>query len=255
MPCWNGIQQSWTTSSKRPSKLKNRRSVSWSQFFFFFFFLEETNTKLQYLSTCTALLSSPLSSGFTAPARLAGFITKLVHRMAKCPNADTIRPINNLLTGLQTSPKALYDIPAETMTTLQGELLKTLRNMDDHMGNLLCLSTYACIASSQKLDYEHEYGPQPPSWLHNVRHFFGSKRGLKTLDLVVLRVILACSANCNNLAPSEAAESVRLAIAVCDTVEPEQKQVWISGNASKIAKLCEKVTREGINYEVQMMVW
>ncbi|ODM18484.1 hypothetical protein SI65_06355 [Aspergillus cristatus] len=207
----------------------------------------------KYLSTCTALLSSPLPSGFTAPARLAGLITKLVHHMAKCPNADTIRPINKLLTGLQTSPGTLYDIPAETMSTLQGELLKTLRNMDDHMGNLLCLSTFACITSSQKLDYEHEHGPQPPSWLHNVRHFFGPKRGLKTLDLVVLRVILACSANCNNLTPSEAAESVRLAIAVCDTVEPEQKQVWISGNASKIAKLCEKVTREGINYEVQMM--
>lgn len=210
---------------------------------------------MQYLSTCLALLSSPLPPGFTAPARLAGLITKLVHCMAECPNADTIRPINSLLTGLQASPGTLCDIPAETMSTLQGELLKTLRNMDDHMGNLLCLSTFACIASSQKFGYKDEHGPQPPSWLHNARHFFGPKRGLKTLDLVVLRVILACSANCNNLTPREASESVRLAITVCDTVEPEQKQVWISGNASKIAKLCEKVTREGINYEVQMMVW
>lgn len=53
---------------------------------------------------------------------------------------------------------------------------------------------------------------------------------------------------------TDAAESVQLAIDICDTVEPEQKQVWISGNSSKVAKLEEKVTREGIPYEVQMMV-
>lgn len=180
---------------------------------------------------------------------------KLAHQMAESSGPNTIRPIYKLMTGLQTSPGVLYDIPAETMSQLQGELLKTLRNMDDHMGNLLCLATFACIASSQNLNQEYEHGPQPPSWLQNIRHFFGPKRGLKTLDLVVLRVILSCSANCNNLTTSEAAESVRLAIKVCNTVEPEQKQVWISGNASKIAKLCEKVTREGIDYEVQMMVW
>lgn len=188
------------------------------------------------------------------PARLAGLVTKLVHKMADSPSTESIRPLYKLMTGLQASPRILYDIPHETMSTFQGELLRTLRNMDDHMGNLLCLATFASIASSQKLDLDYEHGPQPPTWLQNARHFFGPKRGLKTLDLVVLRVILACSASCNNLSPHEAAESVRLAIDVCDTVEPEQKQVWISGNSSKIGKLYEKVTREGINNEVQLMV-
>ena len=209
---------------------------------------------VQSLSTCTALLSCPLPGSFTAPARLAGFIMKLVHQMAESPSAETIRPLYKLMTGLQTSPRILYEIPSDTMSIFQGELLRTLRNMDDHMGNLLCLGTFARIASSQKLNYESEHGPQPPVWLQNVRHFFGHKRGLKTLDLVVLRVILACSASCNNLKAGEAAESIRLAIDICDTVEPEQKQVWITGNCSKIAKLCEKVTREGIGFDVQMMV-
>lgn len=189
------------------------------------------------------------------PARLAGLVTKLVHKVAKSPSVESIRPLYKLMTGIQGSPRILYDIPSEAMSTLQGELLKTLRKMDDHMGNLLCLAIFAGIASSQKLDLDYEHGPQPPTWLQNARHFFGPKRGLKTLDLVVLRVILACSASCNNLSPHEAAESVQLAIDVCDTVEPEQKQVWISGNSSKIAKLYEKVTREGINHEVQLMVW
>lgn len=175
--------------------------------------------------------------------------------MAGRPSAETIHPIYRLMNGLQTSPRILYDIPSETMSSLQGELLKTLRNMDDHMGNLLCLATFARIASSQELNYDYENGPQMPTWLQNIRHFFGPKRGLKTLDLVILRVILVCSASCNNLTVTEAAESVRLAVDICDTVEPERKQVWISGNTPKVAKLCEKVTREGIPYEVQMMVW
>lgn len=204
---------------------------------------------------CTALLSSPLPLEFTAPARLGGIIIKLVHQMAESPSAETIRPIYKLMTGLQTCPRILYDVPSETMSTLKGELLKTLRNMDDHMGNLLCLATFARIVSSKKLSYDSEHGSQTPTWLQNIKHFFGPKRGLKTLDLVVLRVILVCSASCNNMTATDAAESVQLAIDICDTVEPEQKQVWISGNSPKVAKLEEKVTREGIPYEVQMMVW
>ncbi|KAM0094301.1 hypothetical protein ACP6JD_002186 [Aspergillus fumigatus] len=88
----------------------------------------------------------------------------------------------------------------------------------------------------------------------NVKHFFGQKRGLKTLDLVILRVILACSASCDNLPPRKAAESIRLAIEICDSVEQGQKDCWIANNAPKIAKLCEKVNNNGIDWQVQMMV-
>lgn len=118
------------------------------------------------------------------------------------------------------------------------------------MGNLFCLATFARIANA---DIQH--GPQPPSWIENIRHFFGPKRGLKTLDLVVLRVILACSASCSGLSVRNAAESVRLAIEVCDSVDTDRKQAWIAANSSKISKLCEKVTRDGIDLEVQLMVW
>lgn len=135
------------------------------------------------------------------------------------------------------------------MSSLQLELTKTLRNLDDHMGNLLCLATFAHLVKA-----DQQRGPRA-SWLENIQHFFGPKRGVKTLDLVVLRVILACSAHCNGLNSGEAAESVRLAVEICDRVDPERKQAWIAGNSSKIAKLCEKVSREGIGQEVQMMVW
>jgi hypothetical protein len=123
------------------------------------------------------------------------------------------------------------------------------------MGNLLCLATFAKIASARETDHPSQHGQQPPLWLLNIKHFFGPKRGLKTLDLVVLRVIFASSATCNNLTPAKAVESVRLAICIADVVEPEQKSVWISANRPKIAKLCDKVVRSGIDREIQIMVW
>lgn len=187
-----------------------------------------------------------------APARLTPFFTRLICIMGNNPCAETIQPIHRLICGLQMSPHILFDIPQETMASLQLELMKTLRNLDNHMGNLLCLSIFAQIASSWRRSQYKEL--QAPLWMQNINHFFGPKRGMKTLDLVVLRVILACSASCSNLTADQAAEGVRLAIGICDSVEHEQKDSWIGTNGPKIAKLCEKLTRSGIDLDVQMLV-
>ena len=170
--------------------------------------------------------------------------------MGENPSGETIAPLYKLMTGLQSSPGVLSEVPCETMSTFQTELTKTLRNLDDHMGNLLCLATFARMANASI-----QHGPQKPSWLENIQHFFGPKRGLKTLDLVVLRVILACSASSRGLSAGKAAESIRLAIEVCDSVDVDRKKAWIAANLSKITNLREKVTRDEIDQEVQLMVW
>ena len=174
--------------------------------------------------------------------------------MAANPCAETLAPLHTLMTSLRGSCQILNDVPSEIMSNLQLELTKALRNLDDHMGNLLCLATFAQIALIKPNDPSKQHGPSPPPWLLNIQQFFGPKRGLKTLDLVVLRVILACSSNCTNLSTPQAAESIRLAICIADVIQLEQKQVWISSNGAKIAKLYDKVAREGLDREVQMMV-
>jgi hypothetical protein len=174
--------------------------------------------------------------------------------MAANPGAETIAPLYALMTGLQGSLNFINEVPPEIMSNLQLEFTKTLRNLDDHMGNLLGLATFARISTTHRNQLDKHHGAGTASWLLNIQHFFGPKRGMKTLDLVVLRVILACSSNCNNLTPAQAAESIRLAICIADAVEPDQKNCWISGNSSKIAKLCEKVARENLNREIQVMV-
>lgn len=140
------------------------------------------------------------------------------------------------------------------MSCFQAELTKTLRNLDDHMGNLLCLATFARLLSPQIGDNEADNAIESPTWLQNIKHFFGPKRALKTLDLVVLRVILACSSNYGNLTTEESAESIRLAISICEIVDKGQRDCWIEKNSVKLAKLQEKIVRDGINHNVQMLV-
>ncbi|KAL4922234.1 hypothetical protein BDW62DRAFT_173287 [Aspergillus aurantiobrunneus] len=201
---------------------------------------------------CLSLLSSPLPCGIVPPASLAPFVMQMIGKMRLNPCVETVRPLYLISSCLQAS-RVLFELPQGVMSCFQTELTKTLRNVEDHMGNLLCLGTFAKLASSQTGNTGADNGLDAPIWLQSIRHFFGPKRGLKTLDLVVLRVILACSSSCSNLTVEQSAESIRLAISICDGVDKAQREHWIEGNTIKLAKLCEKVTRDGIDRSVQIL--
>ncbi|KAL4884723.1 hypothetical protein BJY04DRAFT_169746 [Aspergillus karnatakaensis] len=209
-------------------------------------FLQQSTQEVEdCLPLCISLLSFPLPDGFTPPASLLVFVMQMIERLKANPCADTVRPLY-LISNCFQSSGVLYEMPLQVMSCFQTELTKTLRNLDDHMGNLLCLATFARLAAARTTEEE----PMP---LQNIRHFFGPKRGLKTLDLVVLRVILACSSNYGNLSAEQSAESIRLGIDICGGVDNTQRERWIEGNSVKIAKLLEKVTRDGIDSSVQML--
>ncbi|CAG8373434.1 unnamed protein product [Penicillium salamii] len=215
-------------------------------------FLEKAvNGESEYYSACIAFFASPLPEGFVPPARIAAFLPKLVSVMVANPCVHTVTSIHALITGLKVSPHVLNDVPSQIMSDLQLEFTKTLRNLDDHMGNLLCLSTFAQIATARLAEPQNQHGSER-QWLLNIKHFFGAKRGIKTLDLVVLRVILACSSSCN-LGPQDAAASIRLAIDITDAIEPAQKQAWIASNSAKVSKLCEKAVKDGLDNGIQKM--
>lgn len=73
------------------------------------------------------------------------------------------------------------------------------------------------------------------------------------MDLVVLRVIFACS-NSSSLTSDDALESLKLAKEIIDAVERQQKDEWLKSNGSKIRKFFEKVLRKGICPELQALV-
>ncbi|KAL4970045.1 uncharacterized protein BDV14DRAFT_68118 [Aspergillus stella-maris] len=214
--------------------------------------VEGSEAEIQGHPVCLSLLSSPLPRGIIPPASLGPFVMQMIERMKVNPCADTVRPLYQISSCLQASG-VLFELPQEVMSCFQVELTKTLRNLDDHMGNLLCLATCSRLASFHSESDILESGPMAPTWLQNIRHFFGPKRGLKTMDLVVLRVILACSSSQGNLTAEQAAESIRLAISICDRVDQEQRERWIEGNSIKVAKLLEKINRDSIGHSVQML--
>ncbi|KAL6237095.1 hypothetical protein BDW75DRAFT_205168 [Aspergillus navahoensis] len=217
-------------------------------------FLQQTieGKEADCLSLCLSLFSSPLPCNIVPPANLAPFVMQMIERMRENPCVETVRPLYSMSSCLQAAG-ILFELPQEVMSCFQAELTNTLRNLEDHLGNMLCLATFARLVSSQNVSDEAEDGVNTPTWLQTIRHFFGPKRGLKTLDLVVLRVILACSSSCGNLTTEESAESIRLAISICCSVNKAQQKCWIEGNSIKLAKLIEKITKDGIDRGIQML--
>jgi hypothetical protein len=200
------------------------------------------------------MLSHPLPGGVVLPARVSIFVERMIQNMVDKPSAETIYPLYQMISAMHGSSSLLTAFSEDTMSSFQTQCTKILRNLDDHMGNLLCLATFARIsaarASNSSLGQRSE---NFPGWVQNIRQFFGPKRASKTLDLVVLRVILACSANFN-MSPKEAVESVRLATEICDAVGPDQRTLWVERNNARIAKLYEKVGRQGIDQNLKIMV-
>ncbi|KAL4997665.1 hypothetical protein BDV10DRAFT_201754 [Aspergillus recurvatus] len=217
-------------------------------------FLQRTieGNEADCLPLCLSLFSSPLPCSIIPPANLAVFVMQMIERMRANPCVETVRPLYSISSCLQATG-ILFELPQEVMSCFQTELTNTLRNLEDHMGNMLCLATFVRLVSSQNDSAETKDGINMPTWLQTIRHFFGPKRGLKTLDLVVLRVILACSSSCGSLTTEDSAESIRLAINICCSVDRAQRTCWIEGNSIKLAKLLEKVTRDGIDRGVQML--
>lgn len=185
------------------------------------------------------------------PATLPLFLTRLLQDMVHDPCAKTMRPLYEVMGGFIGNLNIVKTLPEELMESFQLECTKTLRNLNDYMGSLLGLATFArirCLWTITASESSHL------AWLTSISHFFGPKRAGKTLDLVILSVIVACSATGNAYSPEDAIKIVKLAIEICESIDHEQKSQWLSNNKPKMIKLCERLTRQDIDVELQMMV-
>lgn len=135
------------------------------------------------------------------------------------------------------------------------EITNILRKTDDHIASLLCLAVFAKIVSWASASSSSNEAAQDdrPSWLQSMRHFFDSKRGVKTIDVVALRVILACSEN-TPLSQQDSEEILLLAWQIVALVEPSQRTAWVEANRAKAARLEAKIAREGLRGDLRMLV-
>lgn len=142
--------------------------------------------------------------------------------------------------------------------------------MEDHSSNLICLAILAKFAFAglptgrflqgsngssylQMISSSVEPISATPERYNSARQFFNTSRASKTLDVVVLKVIFACSLSCD-LCSSEIIESLKLSEEIVDAICIDEKKSWMLKNGAKGKKLLEKILRSDIEMGVQHAV-
>lgn len=176
---------------------------------------------------------------------------------------ETIRPVYLLLSGVEAS--YLDILPFDFLYRLQSQMIEVLTNLnsDVHMANLLCLAVLAKFSSrpglmekplpSVQCSPNDETEPESADRFLTARKFFSSRKAPKTLDLVVIKAITACSQSCQ-LSSHEIVESLKLSREIVDAFDQKEKSSWLAGNGRKIKKLYEKILRPDIEAKVQCEV-
>lgn len=216
----------------------------------------------QYTAICVSLLSCPLPTRYPVPASLPAFLLKLIRRAADSACASTVRPIYSVLEGVGAS--ILDILPLEIVTQLQEQLIAVLRGLEDHSTSLLCLAIFAVMHQTPKsVSLENESSSWPPGSssetspsakpvkYESAKDFFTAKRAAKTLDLVVLRVILACSSS-SGMDTAQAIEIVKLSRRIIDAVDISERRDWSLRNATKVKKVHEKISRQDVDSVLQL---
>lgn len=197
------------------------------------------------------MLSSPLPRNLAAPARIPVFLTKLLSDVAQDPCAARIKPLYDVMKGLLSNADLIRLLPNDLMEAFQREGTKILRNLNDPLGTLLSLATFTRI---RKLWRPRDNTQKQPQWLANICQIFEIKSCNKTLDLVVISAVMACSPSSNGYTLNERTLLVRLAIEICHEIDDELRKIWLSANSPKLSKLCEKLKRPDIDAELQVTV-
>lgn len=221
---------------------------------------------MKYAAVCIAMLTAPLPGEFPPPASLPAFFLAKLESAVEAPSAMTVRAVYSLLAGV--GPLLLEVLPVEATSRLHEQLSRMLQSLGDRPAILLCLAIFAKVLSDKSPVYKTSETPSPnldvapPSEAvlpdqvcryDNIRKYFSTRRASKTLDLVVLRVVEACSSSFSQNR-CEAVESLSLAQEIVRVVDNAERVSWLKKSGPMTRKLFEKVLRQDINLEVRLAV-
>ncbi|KAI9769435.1 MAG: hypothetical protein M1840_004137 [Geoglossum simile] len=215
----------------------------------------------KYSQICVSMLSAPLP--VPVPVSLGPFFRKSLKEATRSPTTCTLRRVYALVSGqCATLPGIL---PAEQVVDAQEQLLSVLKHQDGQFAHLFCLGMFARLVASQRCpppsasNTLQSSTPSTESGSTNsagifslISGFFSAQRAPKTIELVVLQVISACSSN-SGLSGDEALENAQLATVIMDAIEPSLRDAWVKANGRVMRKLYEKVLRRGIPSLLQFL--
>ncbi|MCJ1384255.1 hypothetical protein MMC17_007371 [Xylographa soralifera] len=209
------------------------------------------------------MLSTPLPADYPVPAALPAFALQVLDGAVMSPSAATLGLLYTVLKGIGSD--LLQVLPPRKSAHLQDQLIKLLRNFDDHKVNLLCLAIFALLCSSQPVwsvceEHSSLQDSQALKASTEARsedvccaaRLFFTLKAQKTLELVVLRSIMLCS---SSITPSDAISSLMLAREILDTVDAIERSNWVEKNKLKVRKLYEKVRKPEIDRTVRLVAF
>lgn len=197
-----------------------------------------------------SILSSSLPPDVAVPATLPSFLQSLVDEVIVQPCSESLRDLYRVLGGIRTTLLEL--LPDSKLDALVTEIKRVLADVKNMTANMYCLASMSEIA----LALINRSNPSTPDsrWSHEGRNnvavqrdwqqaalsFFEDQKGMKTMDLIILYVISACSDR-EDLSLLERLQVVELATKVVIVIESGHKELWLRENSAKLHKLFAKL--------------
>ncbi|KAF2485997.1 hypothetical protein BDY17DRAFT_245057 [Neohortaea acidophila] len=217
--------------------------------------VQSGDTDSRYNAAAVTLLSHPLPSTIALPSDCQNLVIRLFDHAARAPTVSSIRPIYQILKG--TSTMLLGILSSGVLLRFEDHLFNIVRNLkgDDQSLSLYCLAIMKILATASEeqlcgtalSSYDTQEllaSTQPVSaskWKPDtVRQYFTERKAQKTMQLVVLRVMWACTPTTGD-SLDEKLESLRLANEIIVAVPPHERQTWRKANALVPKKFEEKV--------------
>ena len=208
-----------------------------------------------------AILSKPLPDDIPPPALLRPFLHRLLDFAVESQSSSSIRLLYHTIKGIGIQSFEL--LPARSIVDFQNRLLEMLTELDDHCANLLCLAIFAifhqasnppvssgAIVPSTDTQTSRGGGTALADGRYHAAHQLFTKRAAKTLNLVVVRVIVSSSST-TDLDRSQIIERLDLSKSILQAVDDEEKNAWVRKNATKIHKLYERITQQDLDLVVR----
>ena len=192
-----------------------------------------------------------------------GFVASVANTAIQSPSAVAFRQLYSLLNYRQAP--LLEELPEEAVQDVLQQLLRSLKQSETQSMHLLCLGVLARLMATRKRLLPQDSQPRdvasghPSKQQHDspsndlIVQFFDGQKASKTVQLVVLQVILACSTD-GPSSSDDAVDDILLATEIADAVSLAIKSSWVESSPKAMAKLYERTLRPTLSVSLRLLV-
>ena len=187
------------------------------------------------------------------PSEVQSLFIRMFDHAAEQPSVETIKPIHRMLQG--TSTLLIGLLSSNVLLRFEEHLFNILRNIkgDNQSLSLYCLSIMKMISADPSEAQLASFGDSCDTqellastqatssrWMPDaMRQFFKESKAQKTMQLIVLRAMWACTTTTGEPF-DERMESLLLANDIISAVPTHLRETWRKSNALVVRKLEEK---------------